>query len=95
MAYDGVHGNVVLFDTWGSGQQTLTWDGGNWTQQSPTNSLFVWGGEAIAGYFVWGGEAMAGYPATHSVLPFGGSRGILDLNGSNWTWNGSNWIGLA
>jgi hypothetical protein len=80
MAFDPVHAQVVLFggydiSTAAGYDDTWTWDGTNWTQQSPHVS-------PPARY----GHAMAFDSALGVTVMFGGT-GFTDT----WTWNGSNW----
>jgi hypothetical protein len=58
---------------------TWTWDGSNWTQQTPATSPPP--REAAA---------MAYDPATGNIVMFGGQvrNGV---SGDTWTWDGSNW----
>jgi hypothetical protein len=84
MAYDSVHGQVVLFggqdinlnylgDTW-------VWDGINWTQKSPGTSPPVRLGHAMA------------YDAAHGqVVLFGGHNYNNNYLGDTWVWDGTNW----
>jgi hypothetical protein len=82
MAYDAVHGQVVLFggvsgnnflgDTW-------VWDGTNWTQLSPATSP----------------PARADSPMAYDValseaVLFGGDSSGTSLN-DTWVWDGTNW----
>ena len=83
MAYDGLHGQVVLFgglngdylgDTW-------TWDGTAWTRPTPKHEPRPRGASAMA------------YDATRArTVLFGG---CCDDNGSSfgdtWTWDGEDW----
>jgi uncharacterized protein (TIGR03437 family) len=82
MAYDSAHGQVVLFgginglhlldDTW-------TWDGSNWTEQSPQASPSFRSDFAMA------------YDSTHGqVVLFGGLGHDGALN-DTWVWDGANW----
>lgn len=81
MAYDSVHGQVVLFG--GSGvfvyDDTWVWDGLNWIEKkppiSPPNRYF---------------NAMAYDAARGQVVMFGGSDGNGPL-GDTWLWDGSSW----
>jgi hypothetical protein len=88
MAYDPGTGQLVLFggqdqnafphlnDTW-------TWNGTTWTQQSPTNSPSV-----------RSGASMAYDPSTGQLVLFGGAAPGSVLLGDTWTWNGTNWTQL-
>lgn len=87
LVYDGSKLNAVLFggsyfvdngitftlgDTW-------TWDGSNWTQQTPANSPSARYGFGMT------------YDAMHGlVVLFGGSDGTNFLN-DTWIWDGTNW----
>jgi galactose oxidase-like protein len=90
MAYDSVHGQVVLFggqaylngtvlnDTW-------VWDGSNWTQKTPQNSP--------PGRY---SHAMAYDSSSGQVVLFGGNGGNADVYeggilNDTWVWDGSNW----
>ncbi len=88
MAYDPGTGQLVLFG--GEGYQgdrdsglflgdTWTWDGSNWTEQSPAQS-------PPARY----GSPMAYDPSTGQLVLFGG-QGYVSYLGDTWTWDGSNW----
>jgi uncharacterized protein (TIGR03437 family) len=82
MAYDSVHGKVVLFGGVGSSViygDTWLWDGSNWTQ-TPGES----------GPPARDDHAMAYDSAQGEVVLFGGFNGSHDLN-DTWLWNGSNW----
>jgi hypothetical protein len=88
MSADPTTGHVVLFggnnctadgyinDTW-------TWDGTNWTQQSPSTSPSTRG-------FV----GFAADPVLARPVLFGGFDGSSTLS-DTWTWTGSNWSPLA
>ena len=80
MAYDSLHGQVVLFGRNG----TWLWDGSNWSKQSPRTSPSVRGGCAMA------------YDATHNqVVLFGGSDDVTNAYlDDTWVWDGSNWTQL-
>jgi uncharacterized protein (TIGR03437 family) len=83
VAYDAVHGQVVLFggqdanfnilgDTW-------VWDGSNWTEKSPPTSPPARTGHAMA------------YDAAHGqVVVFGGGNAVTAF-ADTWVWDGSNW----
>lgn len=86
IAYDAVAKNVVLFggDT-GNGDveynDTWTWDGATWTEQSPSTSPPARVDGAIAFDPVLGG-----------VVLFGGfSQSYVDSLNDTWLWDGSNW----
>jgi hypothetical protein len=84
MAYDGATGNVVLFggccnssDSWFD--DTWTWDGTTWTQQTPATSPPA------------RDVAMMAYDgATDTVVLFGGGGCCSSLN-DTWTRNGTTW----
>src|SRR5262249_40143865 len=88
IAYDAAHRKIVLFggcrdyrciyplnDTW-------TWDGSTWKQESPTGSPSA---RAAA--------AMAYSPATGTVILFGGWT-TGGPKAETWTWDGQNWSEL-
>ncbi len=91
IAYDYANKTVVLFGgdiRNGNGGQgiylndTWTWDGVNWTHQSPATSPAKRGTASMA------------YDASlGKVVLFGGSRLYSSAEGLNdtWTWNGENW----
>lgn len=89
MAYDSSTHTVVLFGgncstdicnaNNGYGNDTWTWDGTNWTQQSPATSPQP-RDEA----------AMAYDSASGQVVLFGGSA-VTGSLGDTWTWDGTNW----
>ena len=72
LLFGGAHEDELLHDTW-------TWDGKNWTQQSPANSPS--GREA---------PSMANDGAKHVVL-FGGMNESSRMLNETWTWDGKNW----
>src|SRR5207248_2070290 len=89
MAYDAIRKQVVLFggtvanteyfnDTW-------TWDGSNWTEQTPTNSP---PGRAYT--------SMAYDPTSLSVVLFGGCSTCFGIptDSDTWSWNGQDWTEL-
>ena len=82
MAYDGT--NVVLFGGKGSSnlagvfKDTWTFDGSDWTLNTPTNAPF--------GRF----NAQAAYLAGTGAVLFGGETNSEILN-ETWIWNGSIW----
>ena len=85
MAYDPATGQVILFGGYGgSGAGTLddtwTWDGSDWTRQSPATS-------PPARY----GASMAYDTKTHQVVVFGGLSESGLLFSDTWTWDGSDW----
>ncbi|HEX4006090.1 MAG TPA: kelch repeat-containing protein [Acidobacteriaceae bacterium] len=84
IAYDAAHGQVLMFGGMGGPagilDDTWTWNGTSWTQESPGTSPAARYGAAIA------------YDAAHGqVVLFGG----LDANGNSlgdtWVWNGTTW----
>jgi hypothetical protein len=81
MAYDSLHGQVVLFGGYDGSNvfgDTWVWDGTNWTQKTPSTS-------PPARYL----HAMA-YDAAHGqVVLFGGFGG--GFFGDTWVWDGTNW----
>ncbi len=94
MAYDSVHAQIVLFGGqlddgahYGAYSDTWTWDGSNWTQQSPANS------PPRRRY-----PAMASEPTRGLAVLFGGLY-LTDPPGDfvgtalsdTWIWDGSNW----
>jgi hypothetical protein len=95
MAADPANGTVVLFGGLAEGNcdvstcsnQTWTWDGTQWTQQTPKHSPPP-----------RNGAAMAYDPATRTVVLFGGwnyDASVFPPNvaylGDTWTWNGKDW----
>lgn len=86
MVYDAAHGQVVLFGgtTNGSGaaqysNETWTWDGTDWTKQSPTT--------LPPGRY---DTSLAYDEARQAVVLFGGTNASATLS-DTWTWDGSNW----
>lgn len=92
MAYDALHQQTVLFggccaghgQTW---QFTDTWDGSNWTQQSPAVQPPSRDGAAM----VWDA-------AHQQIVLFGGRNELFDGTNTNatmlndtWTWDGTTW----
>ena len=83
MAYDAAAGNIVLFGGASSTgtflNETWTWDGTTWTQQSPSVSPPTRSSQM----------GMVYDAGTPTVVLFGGnnsaSAGVL---GDTWTWNG-------
>ena len=78
MAYDSTHGQVVLFGGFASAGSkilgdTWTWDGKNWTQQSPAMSPPA-----------SNAPAMAYDPMHDQTVLFGGYSGSYSAN--TWTW---------
>lgn len=95
MAYDSVHGQVVLFGGEGASgfgfqatavalNDTWVWDGANWTQLSPKTSPSPRNAFAMA------------FDAAHGqVLLFGGLDGNGTDLGDTWIWDGSNWTQVS
>jgi uncharacterized protein (TIGR03437 family) len=92
LAFDSVHGNVVLFGGY-SGSSNLSdtwlWDGTNWNPTSPQNSPPARSYHAMA------------YDTAHAqVILFGGgtsnnallNTGLFD---DTWVWDGSNWTQVS
>jgi uncharacterized protein (TIGR03437 family) len=81
MAYDSLHGQVVLF-----GRDGLwLWDGSNWTQPSPKTSP----GPRF-------GCAMAYDSKRMQVVLFGGQDEITNQYlGDTWVWDGFNWSQIS
>ena len=84
MAYDQLHGQIVLFGgvsgtTFEYTNQTWVFDGTNWQQMHPAVS-------PPARY----GHAMAYDPVHHNVVLFGGYGDYGEAN-DTWTWDGANW----
>ncbi len=85
MAYDSVHGQVVLFgglngdllndalaDTW-------LWDGTNWTEASPATSPPARSNHAMA------------YDSNHSEVVLFGGETNSGSSTDTWLWDGTNW----
>jgi Galactose oxidase, central domain len=92
-AYDTMHGQVVLFGgidssiftaTPAYSNQTWTWDGANWTQQSPANS------PPARCCFGMAYDAAAG-----KVVIFGGVGPGGVFLADTWVWDGANWTQVA
>ena len=84
MAYDSGTGQLVLFGGYDSSSggflnDTWTWNGTTWTQQSPTTS-------PPARDFA----SMAYDSVTGQLVLFGGLGSSGELN-DTWTWNGTTW----
>ena len=80
--YDPGTGQLVLFggnDGSGPLADTWTWDGSNWTEQSPSTSPSA-----------RSDASMAYDPGTGQLVLFGGNDGSGPL-ADTWTWDGSNW----
>jgi uncharacterized protein (TIGR03437 family) len=90
MAYDSVHGQVVLFGGSDSSgnllNDTWVWDGANWTQKSPQTSP-----PARSNF------GMAYDAASDQVVLFGGFGGFPGVGAAakyfadTWVWDGTNW----
>jgi hypothetical protein len=86
IAYDGATGNVVLFggDNEGSPDtsydDTWTWNGVTWTEQSPSS--------APAARTL---NSLNYDPETGTVILFGGFNNWPNGLGDTWTWNGTTW----
>jgi hypothetical protein len=83
MAYDAVHGQVVLFGGWNGlyeENDTWVWDGSSWTEKSPALNPPDRYNHSLA------------YDAAHGqVVLFGGRQGSKDLLNDTWVWDGSTW----
>jgi uncharacterized repeat protein (TIGR01451 family) len=84
MTYDQAHAKVVLFggetsSTGGYLNDTWSWNGSNWTKESPLNN-------PPAAAF----HAMTYDLSRFEILLFGGS-GVNGLSNDIWSWNGSDW----
>ena len=89
MAYDGAHGQVVLFGGFSVNPSTFAsttfgdtwiWDGTNWTQQSPMSSPSARSASGMA------------YDAAHGeIVLVGGADAATNVQNDTWVWNGSNW----
>jgi Galactose oxidase, central domain len=84
MVYDAATQQVVLFGGSGDGpalNDTWTWDGTNWTLQTPPESPPARDGLGMA------------YDTTaQKVVLFGGcTRFCVQFLGDTWTWDGTNW----
>lgn len=87
MAYDAVRGKVVMFGgltntTFGNPtNETWTWDGANWTLESPATSPAARGSNGLAF------DRMTG-----EIVLFGGyDNAATDFN-DTWVWDGTNWM---
>jgi hypothetical protein len=84
MAYDPATSQLVLFGGgFGTCADTWTWNGSNWTGQSPLAS-------PSARWLA----SMAYDPATSQLVLFGGAASNGDEFNDTWTWNGTTWIQL-
>jgi hypothetical protein len=84
VAYDRANGEVVLFGGMTSSggsprNDTWTWDGESWTQETPDQSPSA-----------RGGAMMAFDPSTGEIVLAGGHSGGTAFN-DTWTWDGENW----
>jgi hypothetical protein len=88
MVFDPPMGKVLMFGGTGEGgnpsgpvyDDTLAWDGHDWTVLHPTTSPAKRQGAGIA------------YDAaTREVVMFGGAGSSFHLLSGTWTWDGSNW----
>jgi uncharacterized protein (TIGR03437 family) len=96
MGYDSAHGQIFIASGFiqtppfplGNKNGSWVWDGTNWTQESPENSLPPRAGAGMA------------YDAAHGqFVVFGGRNVTPNSNGLNttttlgdtWTWDGVNW----
>ena len=81
MAYDQARQLVVMFGGQGFNLlgDTWTWDGTNWTEQTPSSSPRSRWGPGL-GYDI----------VNQSVALFGGETAGGPL-GDTWTWDGTNW----
>jgi hypothetical protein len=89
MAFDAMHGQVVLFGGFGGQNQaflndTWLWNGTNWTQANPANS-------PSPRY----SSAMDYDAAQGQVVLFGGYNAYTGaVLGDTWAWNGTRWTQL-
>jgi hypothetical protein len=85
MAYDGATHQVVLFGGYGPGalDDTWTWDGTAWTQQTPVHVPTA----RVA-------QQMAYDAQTGQLIMFGGDEIAVRGLGDTWEWNGSDWTQL-
>jgi uncharacterized protein (TIGR03437 family) len=94
MAYDSAHSQVVLFGgiyksitTVGAaptpGNDTWTWDGSNWTQQSPANSPDARYDHAMT------------YDPSYGIVLYGGYNEFNVFLHDLWIWNGSAWTNVT
>jgi len=84
MAFDSLHGKLVLFGGYSSVGflgDTWEWDGASWTQVATTGPLPRYG------------HAMAYDSQRHRVVLFGGIQASAPYYlGDTWEWDGTNWI---
>ena len=84
-ANDGASGKVMLFGGYGASpgiflSDTWSWDGADWTQESPAHSPSSRYGHAMA------------YDAAHGkVVMFGGWVSSGAYSSETWVWNGTDW----
>jgi hypothetical protein len=83
MTYDAAHSQVVLFGGASSTailNDTWTWNGSTWTQQTPAHSPSARTGVGMA------------YDAAHNqVVLFGGATSCCTLANDTWIWDGTDW----
>ena len=86
LAYDLKHSQIVFFGgltmngTQGYQNDTWTWDGANWTQNHPAQSVPPRSNSAMA------------YDSLHSqMVLFGGDAPGNVVESDTWLWDGSNW----
>ncbi|HUP70243.1 MAG TPA: kelch repeat-containing protein [Acidimicrobiales bacterium] len=85
MAYDAVRQSLVLFggiDNSGFKNDTWTWGGTSWQQQTPPTPL------PPARHF----GAMAEDAARQRVVMFAGSTTASDYKNDTWAWDGTGWV---
>ncbi|GAC1541410.1 MAG: hypothetical protein NVS3B12_28950 [Acidimicrobiales bacterium] len=82
MAYDPVHGVVVLFGgaSGNSYGDTWTWDGTTWAQQQPATA-------PSPRY----GAAMTWDSAINKIVLFGGDDTLNGRSNETWVWDGATW----
>lgn len=85
MAYDAKTHQVVLFGGYGPGalNDTWTWDGTSWTQQTPAHVPTA----RVAQQMVYDAQ-------TGQLLMFGGDEIAVGGLDDTWVWNGSDWTQL-
>jgi hypothetical protein len=86
VGYDPIQKKEVLFggisDNWVV-QNTWTWDGSNWTEESPST-------QPPPLYWTAGGY----YPPVNAVVVFGGGSEGADQD-ATWAWTGTDWTQLS
>jgi hypothetical protein len=86
MVFDAARGKVVLFGGCSSlactnaFNDTWTWDGQTWRQESP-----------LAAPSPRWGASIAFNAADNTIVLFGGQDSVNHVLGDTWIWNGSNW----